>query len=121
MVIYTPYTAELLLWGIWVHLVADFILQNAWMNKNKTNLKHPGAWVHSGIHTILLLSVFPPLAAILLGVSHLLIDTRKPLMWWRKIYHQDTEGPAFISFAMWQDQVLHFFMLGLAARIVGAW
>jgi hypothetical protein len=35
----------------WVaHLVADWLLQNNWMAKNKSSLVHPAAWVHALIH-----------------------------------------------------------------------
>lgn len=111
----------LLLWGLVAHLVADWILQNAWMAEHKTDLRHPAGYVHAGIHGLALALVFPWPAAVVLAVAHLLIDTRKPLEWWRKFYRQTTEGPAFVPFAMWQDQVAHVVCLALAAAAVGRW
>lgn len=107
----------LFLSALMAHLVADWILQNEWQAKHKVSLKHPAAYVHSGIHLLCLLAVLPPLWALLVAVLHLLIDTRKPLEWWRKLIGQtrDAANPAFIPFAMWQDQVLHVLVLWLAA------
>lgn len=118
MVSIVPNT-NLLLWGIVIHLIADWIFQNQWMADNKSSLKHPAAYVHSGIHLIALLIVFPPLAAVLLAVSHLLIDTRKPLQWWRSFFRQTQDGPAALHVAMWGDQVLHIAMIALAVVLLG--
>jgi hypothetical protein len=111
----TTIATNLFVWGFVAHMVADWFLQNEWMALKKTSLKHPAAWVHSGIHLIALLFVFPPLVAVVLAVSHILIDTRVPLQWWRKFYRQTTDGPAFIPFAMWQDQAAHILCLAVAA------
>jgi hypothetical protein len=95
------------------HLVADWLLQNEWMSNNKTSLRHPASWVHSGIHFLCLLLVMPWAFAMLVALIHLLVDTRVPLAWWRRIYRQtsDPQNPAFVSFAMWQDQVVHILVL----------
>lgn len=106
---------DLFVWGFVAHCVADWLLQNEWMATYKTSLRHPAAWVHSGIHWAVLTPVFGWRAAGLLALSHILIDTRRPLAWWRKVYRQTTEGPAFIPFAMWQDQVAHIVCLAVAA------
>jgi hypothetical protein len=114
-------TTNLLLWGLVAHLFDDWFLQNDWMAKYKTSLRHPAAWVHSGIHLIALLFVFPPVVALALAVSHLLIDTRVPLAWWRRFYRQtsDPANPVFVPFAMWQDQAAHILCLAVAALLVG--
>jgi hypothetical protein len=106
--------------ALMAHLVGDFFLQNEWMATNKVSLKHPAAWVHSGIHFLVLLLVFPWSVALAVAVTHLLIDTRIPLSQWRKFYRQtnDPANPAFISFAMWQDQVLHILVLYVAVWIL---
>ena len=101
------------------HLIADFFLQNEWMALKKTSLRHPASWVHSGIHLVALLLVFAPGTALLIALSHLLIDTRKPLQWWRTLYRQSNPppipvDPAFICFAMWQDQAAHIVCLCIA-------
>ena len=103
--------------GLLAHIVADAFLQNEWMALGKVNLKHPAAYVHSGLHLAAYLLVFPWPVAAVLGISHLLIDTRKPLRWWRKLIQQtnDPANPVFIPFALWQDQEAHMLCLILAA------
>jgi len=109
----------LLLWGLVVHLFCDWLLQNDWMASHKASLKHPAAWIHSGIHLAGLLLIFPPLAALIVAITHLLIDTRLPLIAWRNILRQTRTGPAALHVAMWGDQVAHITVLALAALIVG--
>jgi len=104
-----------LIWGIVAHLIADWLLQSLWMAKYKTDLKHPAAWVHAGVHTILYLFIFPLPIAILLGVIHMLIDTRKPLQWWGKYIEQTHKGEAAMHITIWRDQTLHILFLALAA------
>jgi len=111
---------ELLVWGAVIHLVVDWLLQNEWMAENKASLRHPAAYVHSGLHGLALLAVFPPLAALTLGVVHMLIDTRNPLEWWANVLGQTNEGPVAVPLAIWRDQVLHIATIAVAAIIVGA-
>ena len=111
---------ELLVWGVAVHLVVDWLLQNEWIAENKSSLRNPAAYVHAGLHTAGLLLVFPPLAAVALGVTHLLIDTRKPLEWWSRVIGQTTEGPVAVPLHIWRDQVLHVTTIAVAALIVSA-
>lgn len=87
---------------------------------NKTDLKHPAAWVHSGIHTIGLTLVFPAWMAVIIGLIHLLIDTRTPLIKWRQFIKQTTDpaNPATIHIAFWGDQVTHIAVLAAAAEII---
>jgi hypothetical protein len=109
-----------LIWGIVAHLVADWLLQNVWQAKYKRDLRHPAAWVHSGIHTALYLLVFPWHIAVLLGLTHILIDTRKPLQWWDKYVEQSHEGEIELHVMIWRDQVLHILCIAIAALIVAA-
>lgn len=99
-----------------VHLVCDWLLQNEWMAMNKTDLKHPAAWVHSGIHAIGLTFAFPVWIAVIIGLTHLLIDTRTPLVKWRQLIKQTTDpaNPATIHVAFWGDQVAHIGVLAMA-------
>lgn len=113
-------TTDLLVWGIIIHLGVDWFLQNDWMAANKASLKHPASWVHSATHAIAMLLIFPPLAALLVGLLHILIDTRRPLAWWRRFYRQTQEGPAVIHMAFWQDQVAHILVIALVALILAA-
>ena len=88
---------DLFVKGLLVHLLADWMLQSDWMSNNKVSLRHPAAWVHSGIHTLGFLLVFPTLGAIFLGLSHLLIDTRLPLSYLRKIMGQKRKALAALA------------------------
>lgn len=106
---------ELLVWGVVVHAFFDLFIQNQWMADNKTNWKHPAAWVHSGSHFIGLLLVFPPLWALAVAVTHFLIDLREPLVWWRTKWKQTNEGPIMMVFGFWQDQAAHLLVLAIAA------
>ena len=110
---------DLLVWGIVVHLVGDWLLQNDWMAFNKMSLRHPAAWVHGSIHTALLLLVFPWYAAIAIGFSHVLIDTRRPILWWMEHFKQMTvEGPHVLLVEIWLDQVMHVVVLAIAALLL---
>lgn len=109
---------QLIVWGIVWHLFADWILQNDWMAKYKSSLLHPAAYVHSGIHLIGLLFIFPVWMAFLIAITHLLIDTRMPLVWWRSFYRQTTEGPVALHVVMWEDQVAHITILAIASLII---
>lgn len=100
------------------HWVADWILQNEFMAVNKISLRHPAAYVHAGIHLIALVLVFPLTVAAMVAVSHLLIDTRLPLTWWRRIFRQTTEGPMAIHVAIWEDQVAHVLCIALATAVL---
>jgi hypothetical protein len=111
---------QLVLWGLVVHLVADWLGQNDWMAVNKSNPRHIAGYVHAGIHLLGLLLVFPPLIALALAVSHFVIDLRFPLAWWRGVYKQTTTGPAALHVAMWGDQVTHIALIALAALLVGS-
>ena len=107
--------AELFINGLIIHLIADWILQSDWMSENKVSLRHPAAWIHSGIHTVGLLFVFPIATATWLGISHLIIDTRIPLIYIRRIMGQGPQGARGTSFKIWQDQVAHILLIYLAA------
>lgn len=118
MFLKNPDFATLFILGWLAHLVSDWFLQSEWMATYKTSLRHPAAWVHSGIHLVAAACVFPFWAACLLGVLHLLIDTRVPLQMWRRFYRQTQEGPVMLTFGMWQDQALHIICLGAVALLV---
>lgn len=154
--------AALCLAGILIHLFADWFLQNDWMATNKARrwypkihmanwhwvhddwdapgwwwLRHPAAYVHAGIHTALLLLVFPVWAALIVGVLHLIIDTRSPLEWWGKFTRQTRPSKHFVAtgyaevselppdlmdigmeVAFWRDQVAHIVVIALVAALV---
>jgi hypothetical protein len=108
----------LLLWGIIVHLVADWPLQTEWMALHKSNLAHPASWVHSGIHGILMLLVFPWYLALGIAISHLLIDTRKPVSWWMRVVKKmSRESPHAFVVETGVDQVFHITVIALVVLL----
>ena len=115
----TDTAIKLFVCGLVWHWFADWILQNHWQAQNKSSLLHPASWIHSGIHLLGLLFIFPWWIAILIALSHLLIDTRVPLQFWRKFYRQTTEGDIALHVMLWSDQVAHITVLAIAALIVG--
>lgn len=116
---YLQTASEFLVWGIVAHLVADWLFQNDWIARNKSNLRHSAGWIHGAIHFVFLLLVFPALAAVIIAVLHILIDTRAPLNFWQKFIKQTTTEPYGIHVAIWGDQVLHVAVIAVAAAIVG--
>ena len=131
-------SSDLLIWGIVLHLIADWPLQNDWMANNKQNLKHPAGYVHALIHGFLLSFVFG-WAFVPLAIVHLLIDTRKPVVWWSKLIRQTQpqnrvaielgdEGFRIQNASVlydigtevrfWTDQVFHIFTIAVAALLV---
>lgn len=103
----------LLVWGVMVHLIADWLFQNDWMAIHKIDLRHPAAWVHSGIHTLGLCLIFSWPVALLIGFTHLLIDTRKPLLWWMRVIKRIPKDTRFPIVEIWLDQVMHITVLAV--------
>lgn len=136
---------ELLTWGIVAHLVCDWLLQNEWMAVNKMKRgkpgplsdplaletvpwwhRHPAAYVHAGIHGIGLAFVFG-WVAILLALSHLLIDCRWIVAAWSKLIRQTQPDPTEFPLMdigadvrIWADQVWHIGAIAIAALIVSS-
>ncbi len=104
--------SDLLIWGLVLHLIADWPFQNDWMANNKMkrrhpdvtwfvsgvgNLiytpnnrwwrRHPSAYVHAGIHGLFLALVFG-WVAVPLALTHLIIDCRWPVAKWSKFVGQ---------------------------------
>lgn len=133
--------SDILVWGIVLHLVADWPLQSDWMANNKQSLRHLAGYVHAGIQGSLLSLVFG-WAAIPLAVIHLLIDTRVPIVWWgtkvveqtqpqghrvEAIIRDDESFGRFIQVPLydiglevrfWTDQVFHIICIAIAALLV---
>ena len=127
-----------MVWGVVIHLVIDWLAQNEWMAVNKANLRHPAGYVHAGLHGAAQLSIFPWPAALVIGVTHLLIDTRKPVAWWSRLIRQTqprgwvpklksgltagTLNPAIMDIGMdvriWADQVWHVGVIAIVALVV---
>ena len=110
---------ELVVWGVVVHLVVDWLFQNEWIAEHKTDLRHPAGYIHALVHGLALLLVFPPLAALALAVTHLVIDTRHPLAWWGRVMSQTPGGEIGASVHIWRDQAVHVATIAIAALIVG--
>lgn len=100
--------SELLIWGLVLHLIADWPLQNDWMALNKMKrtlrrpsmalpyedrtftswwVRHPAAYVHAGIHGLFLALVFGWVAAPL-ALAHMIIDCRWPVAKWSQFMKQ---------------------------------
>ena len=108
--------------------------------------RHPAAYVHAGMHGAAQLLVFPWWAALAIGITHLLIDTRVPVAWWSKLIRQtqpegahlrlalyeaddDPKAPTFkggpvfdigADVRIWADQVWHIGVIALLALLVAA-
>jgi len=95
------------------HLIGDWLLQNDWMARNKMHLRHPAAWIHAGIHVVLLTLALDWVSGLVLGVVHLLVDTRIPQRWWSRVFRQTMEGEMGLQVQIWGDQVLHIASLAL--------
>jgi Protein of unknown function (DUF3307) len=114
-----PIAADILIWAVIVHMVVDWLLQTNWMAENKTNLHHPAAYVHSGMHAIGLLLVFPWFLALGVGISHLIIDTRRPITWWiDKVKQMPKSTPVYMHVEIWIDQIFHVGMLVIAVLLL---
>ena len=65
--------------ALMLHLIADWLLQNEWMSVNKVRLTHPAAWVHGGIHGILLGLLFGWVGGVVLALLHIMVDAVLPV------------------------------------------
>ena len=104
--------------GFVVHLVADWLLQNNWMAKNKSSLVHPAAWVHALIHASCLALALGWTAGVALGLMHLIVDTRMPLSWWVRTFKNCGNEPEAQHIAIWADQVIHIACIAAWLSIV---
>lgn len=110
-----------------LHLFCDWIMQNDRIAINKTVLTNSEAWLHGFYHLVPMLLIFDWRVALFVVATHILIDTRIPLIWWQEFYKQTSfdinETPAqqaiAIIVAIACDQVLHVLMLVLAIWLQG--
>ena len=96
-----------------VHLVGDWLLQNEWMARGKISLRHPAAWVHGAIHGVLLGVVLGWRGGLVLGATHMLVDTRVPQGWWSRRFAQTQNGELGTHVRIWGDQVIHIGTIAL--------
>ena len=104
--------------GLVAHLVADWILQNDWMARYKTSLRHPAAWTHAAIQAACLGLALGWPAGLVLGFVHLLIDTRVPVAWWIRVFKKCAQAPEAGSIAIWLDQTLHVVCIAIWVALV---
>jgi len=90
-----------------LHLIADWLLQNEWMAVNKVRLTHPAAWIHGGIHGVLLGLIFGWAGGVTLALLHIVIDTRVPIRWWNKVFKRCEDSSDLPILLIGCDQVLH--------------
>jgi hypothetical protein len=83
------------------------------MARNKRHLLHPASWIHAAIHGVLQGLVFGWLGGLVLGVLHMLIDTRIPLRWWSDWFAQTQTGEMGTHVFIWTDQVIHIVTIAL--------
>ncbi len=93
--------------GLVAHFVAEWLLQNDWMVRNKQNLRHPAGWVHAGIYGVLMGLAVGWMAGVTLGFLHLLIDTGKPVDWWIRVFKRCERAPQIDFIRICTDQVVH--------------
>ena len=105
--------------GLIANLIADWVLQNDWMARNKVSLRHPAAWVHGGIHALLLGIALGWQAGLVLALIHMLVDTRKLATWWRTVFRQTSEGQTGLMVKVVLDQVLHIVAIAAWVELVG--
>ena len=114
-----PIATDILVWATAIHMAVDWLFQTDWMARNKANLRHPAAYVHSGLHTLGLLLVFPWFIALGVGISHLLIDTRKPVTWWMETVKQMPRSAlTYTHVEIWLDQIFHMAVLVIAVLLL---
>jgi hypothetical protein len=104
--------------GLVAHLVADWILQTDWMARNKSSLLHPAAWTHAAVHALCLGLALDWRAGLVLGIAHLLIDTRVPVAWWMQHVKKCTLAPEAGIIAIWLDQTLHILCIAAWVALV---
>lgn len=104
----TPFERALI-----AHLVGDWILQNDWMARNKSSLRHPASWTHSMIQGVCLGLALGWKAGPWLGFAHLLIDTRVPLGWWIRVFKKSDAAADAATIAIGLDQTLHIVCIAI--------
>ena len=104
--------------ALMAHLVADWLLQNNWMAKNKSSVRHPAAWVHASIYGVCLGLALNWKAGIVLGLLHVVVDTGIPVKWWITHFKDSADAPEAMHIAIWADQVIH---IGAIATYISLW
>jgi uncharacterized protein DUF3307 len=137
MVAFSQAATTLLVWGVVAHLAADWLTQNEWIALHKQGRRteaspwwdrHPSLYVHGAAHILVLALVFPLPVAVAIGLVHMAIDTKEPVIGWSRLIHQTTPDktpvpPQYLSIGqavtIAADQVWHIAVIAVAAFIVG--
>jgi hypothetical protein len=104
--------------GLIAHLVADWILQNDWMARNKTKLWHPAAWSHAAVHALCLGLALGWPGGLVLGIVHLLVDSRVPVSWWIRHFKKCGQAPEVGTIAIALDQTVHIVCIAVWVALV---
>jgi hypothetical protein len=104
--------------GLVAHLVADWVLQDNWMARNKMSLRHPAAWTHAAIQGLCLALALGWLGGLVLGFIHLLVDTRVPVTWWMRVFKKCETAPEAHWIAIWLDQTVHIVCIAVWVALV---
>ena len=107
--------------ALMLHLTGDWLLQNEWMAVNKLRLSHPAAWVHGGIHGLLLGLIFGWVGGLVLAVFHMLVDTRVPVWWLITHFKKCEHSPDLPILPIGCDQVLHIGCIAAWIILAGRW
>jgi hypothetical protein len=60
------------------------------------------------------------LAGLVLGITHLLIDTRVPVAWWIRVFKKSAQATEAGSIAIWLDQTLHLVCIAVWVSLLGS-
>jgi hypothetical protein len=132
-------SGSLIAWGMVLHYLIDWPFQNSWIAAHKTNWTHQSAYIHALAHGAIQLLVFPWWAALIIGITHFIIDLRWVVDRWSKLIRQiqpveespevyapggkRPEVPAMPvdigqNIRIWNDQTWHIAVIALMALMV---
>lgn len=100
------------------HLIGDWLLQPAeWAIKKVDNIRY--LFYHSLVYSlILMIPIYDHekvyLIFSIIFITHFILDSRKPTVWWIKYIKRDKEAPSWLVFVI--DQVFHIIILYLIWR-----
>lgn len=98
---------ELFVWAFVAHLAADWLFQTEWMVIHKVNLRYPAGYVHTAIYVLFMALVFPLPITALIGVTHLLVETRVLVRWWMRVVKR--VAVAALALPQWRWASIRFF------------
>jgi succinate dehydrogenase/fumarate reductase cytochrome b subunit len=73
---------------------------------------------YAAIHVILVGLVLGWVAGLVLGILHMLIDTRQVFRFWRRLFRMTEADPMGTHVAIWTDQVLHVLCIAAWVQFV---